>query len=301
MSENENEPHIFTREFPVEFSQDGDGRTLEARIVPYNVEAIVSDPPYFRPYKEMFVPGAFERQLNAANRVDVLLNFEHSQSINDVVGHGISLESREDALYGKFRIHDDQSGNKALTLVNEGVLTGLSVEFMGRATRMVDGVRHRVKAHLDKVALCRPGLSAYKNAEVLAVRTQEEIIEELKVEESPERVERLQRIGFEAIMLRAIVRKPWSGAAAGYEDDEWQAACVLDRGESFDTAKTRYAMPVLEPNGDLNVNGLHAAASRLNQVSASATAKAAAARKLVRYYRQADETPSPGLVAAAAR
>ena len=46
---------------------------------------------------------------------------------------------------------------------------------------------------------------------------------------------------------------------------------------------------------------MHAAASRLNQAQAPAGAKAAAARKLARYYRQAQEDPPPVMMAMAGR
>ena len=75
----------------------GDGRTIsEARIVPYNTPATVSDPPDFRLYQEMFVPGAFERQVNAPNRVPVWLNFEHEQGIRGLIGSGTELSDRAD-------------------------------------------------------------------------------------------------------------------------------------------------------------------------------------------------------------
>jgi hypothetical protein len=156
-------------------------------------------------------------------------------------------------------------------------------------------VKQRVKAHLDNVALCRPGLSAYKSAEVIAVRTDPVVIENPAVDEA------LERIGFEPMLRRAIVRKPWDGSQGRFDDEQWQASCILDRGERFDTVKSRWAFPVLEPNGDLNVNGMHAAAARLNQTTAGTQAKAKAARKLVRYYRQAGETPPASLTQMASR
>jgi HK97 family phage prohead protease len=296
ITEAESERTVFTRVFPVEFAQEGDGRTLEARIVPYNVSATVSDPPYFHPYQEMFVPGAFERQLSAANRVEVFLNFEHGQTPSDIIGHGIALEERDDALYGKFRIHDDATGNKALLLVNEGVLTGLSAEFYGKTSRMVEGVRQRVKAHLDKVSLCRSGIAAYKDAEVLAVRT--EAVQFEPVALAPEVSQRLERIGFEPLARRTVVTSPWDDSPEQFEDEQWQMSCVLDRGTTVE-GKARYALPVLEPNGDLNLNALHTAASKIGQVFSGD--KPAAARKLVRYYRMAGETPPASLLSAASR
>lgn len=88
----------------------------------------------------------------------------------------------------------------------------------------------------------------------------------------------------------AVSNEPWSNfAQSDYTDAQWQHACILDRGEG-NTAKERYALPVYEPDGDLNRNGVHAAAARLagagGGVKAPAAAKRAAARKLVSLYRE---------------
>lgn len=174
--ERDQKQGVFRR--TVGFSLEGDGRTLETRIVPYNVSAEVADPPNWQPYREMFLPGAFDEQVNAVARagrkVNIYLNFEHQQGLDGVVGHSINLADREDALHGTFRVLDHPDGDKALQLINEGVLTGLSIEFREpkkrKAWRLVDGVKQRFSAHIDKVSLCR--FPAYQQAQVLAVRTE---------------------------------------------------------------------------------------------------------------------------------
>jgi HK97 family phage prohead protease len=157
----------YTRQFQAELTA-GDGRTIEARIVPYNTAATVADPPEWRPYQEMFVPGAFERQVNAPNRVRIWLNFEHEQGIRGLIGYGTELHDRADALYGTFHVQPNTDGDKALDLVKSGMLTGVSMEFASKAQRMVDGVMRRLRAHIDKVSLCRD--PAYADAQVVAVR-----------------------------------------------------------------------------------------------------------------------------------
>lgn len=98
----------------------------------------------------------------------------------------------------------------------------------------------------------------------------------------------------------AISERPWDGSAGRFSDEQWQRATILDRGASYDTAKTRYALPIREPNGDLSRAGAHAAAARINQVDASAEAKAAAKRRLVAAYRQLGDEPPDVLTADAA-
>lgn len=165
----------FVRMFPVELAE-GDGRTLETRIAPYNVSAMVSDPPDYRPYQEMFLPGAFERQVNAANTagrtLGIWLNFEHEQGLRGIIGRGTQLRDQPDGLYGTFRMDEGADADKALRFVNDGELTGLSMEFRAvkGGSRWLDGVRQRLHAHIDRVSLCR--FPAYQQAQVLAVRTE---------------------------------------------------------------------------------------------------------------------------------
>lgn len=299
------ERETIVREFPVEFSE-GDGRTLEARIVPFNTPTVVRDNGG-EPYTETWLPGAFENQTRAANRV--LLNFEHEPGLGGVVGHGTDLVERDDALYGTFRVLDGPDGDKTLQLVNEGMLTGISLEAVALRSVKRGSIVQRVRAHLDKVSLCR--FPAFKEAQVLAVREGEPEPEEPEPAPEPEPVpavaersqvdEVLERVGYAPLLTRVIVRTPWDGSAARFEDEEWRRSCILDRGADFETAKQRYGYPVLEPSGDLNINGMHAAAARLNQASASPAQKAAAARKLIRYYNQAGEKPPPSLRALAGR
>lgn len=324
MDKDHDDREVLVREFPVEFSAEGDGRTLEARIVPYNTPTRVADPPDYVPYEETWLPGAFEKQQRAADRIKVWLNFEHDGGLRGIVGHGISLEERGDALYGCFRVHENADGDKALQLVRDGLLSGISLEAKALRSRRLNGVVERVRAHLDKVSLCRE--PAFKEAQVLALREAsvdeepEPVVEpepEIVVEPDPEfekaaeraavldealeRVgyepwrkrsadEALEHIGYAPIAVSAITRKPWDGSPVRFEDDEYQRACLIDRGGDA-PVKERCVLPVLEPNGELSYAALAYAARKLNQANASEEQKTAAARKLLRYYRLAEMTP----------
>jgi HK97 family phage prohead protease len=166
------------RTFHSQLSQAGDGRTIEARILPYGEAAVVGDPPWAPKeiYRELFMRGAFDNQTRAANRLKVWMSFEHDQGLRGIVGHGLSLEDREDALYGTFRIHENQDGDKALSLVREGLLTGVSIEFEPVRSARRNGIVERLKAHLDTVSLVREG--AYESARVLSVRSKPVMIDE---------------------------------------------------------------------------------------------------------------------------
>jgi len=290
---------------------EGDGRTLHVRIVPYDTPATVTDPPYFTPYQEAWHSDAFEAQLRAIGTPGerkVLLNWEHEPGISNVIGEAVGLESRPgDGLYGVFRILEGQDGDKALQLVKSKTVTHVSLEANATRSERRDGIVWRIAAKLKNVALARAGIAAFPQAQVLAVRTEEEPEPEPEPAPEPDEPESekhidevLARIGVEPMIKRAVVSRPWDGSAARFEDDEYERSCLVCRtGDG--TVKERCSLPVLEPNGDLNTNGMHAAASRLNQTSLSPQLKAQAARKLMRYYRQAGETPPSMLTAMAGR
>lgn len=108
----------------------------------------------------------------------------------------------------------------------------------------------------------------------------------------------------DAVTAAAVSDRPWSDfTAADYNDEQWERACILDRGEG-DTAKQRWALPIREPDGTLNRNGVHAAAAALagarGGVDAPADAKEAAAGRLRSAYRDLGEDPPDSLVASAA-
>ena len=155
-----------------------DGRNVEMLCAPYDEPAVVADPPPWgdgSPYEESFARGAFDAALKAPNRV--LLEFEHFHpGLSGVLGHATELDSRDDALYGRFRVGEHPDGDKALALIRDGVLTAASVFFQPIKTmRMRDGTMRRLKVRLDRVAIARSG--AYPSAKVLAVRTAPVIVE----------------------------------------------------------------------------------------------------------------------------
>ncbi len=182
--------------------EPGDGRTVDCRIVPYGEQIEHNDGlgglPVGMPYREEWMAGAFAGQERAANRV--LANVEHEEGLAGIVGHGTMLREQPDGLYGSFKIHEDAAGDKALLMINEGILTTVSLEARARKTvRTRDGVIQRVKAHLRAVAFARFG--AYAGATILAVRApaiEDEVVidEALLMPEMPdETIERCRRLG----------------------------------------------------------------------------------------------------------
>lgn len=190
LPEDVTRPEPLRRTFAAELTA-GDGRTVDVRIVPYGQTARVSDGG--PAYEEEWMPGVFSHQLNAANRV--LANFEHERGIGGVVGHGLALREASDGFHGSFRLHPTADGDKALMLVQEGVLDGVSLEaFPVKNVRTATGVMQRVKANLRAIALCRT--PAFADARVLAIREEITFDEDmLPPDIDPELAERCRRLG----------------------------------------------------------------------------------------------------------
>lgn len=96
---------------------------------------------------------------------------------------------------------------------------------------------------------------------------------------------------------RAISDASWDPEEGSYSIEEWRRACLIDTGEGDPDSKDRYKLPVREPSGDLNRNGVHAAAGRIHEVDAPEAKKKAAANALVSIYKNdLKEDPPQALV-----
>ncbi len=280
---------------------DGDGRTLYARIVPYNTPTVVSDAPHYIEYQEAFRADAFDAQLKAAGTAGerpVFLNFEHEPGLRGIIGRAVQLMSRSDGLYGEFRILDGVDGDKALALIRDKVLSGMSLEANASRSEMKNGVVWRTVARIKNAALTRTGIQAYPGAQVLAVRTNESEPDPPPEGDPPTdpdvASETLERLGVEPLHRGAVVTRPWDDSVARFTDDEYQRSCLVERAGEW-------LLPILEPNGDLNVNAMREAATKLSRSSMDIELKAKAARRLVRYYRMAGEEAPAYLKATASR
>jgi HK97 family phage prohead protease len=85
----------------------------------------------------------------------------------------------------------------------------------------------------------------------------------------------------------AISEGTWDGSASRFTDAQYEKSCVLDRSKCGGDAakgsvKERCSLPIREPNGDLSRAGVHAAASRINQVKDACPAAISAAKSQLR-------------------
>jgi HK97 family phage prohead protease len=172
-----------------------EGRIVEGCCVPYGEASKVRDGPDGPAYYEVFEPGAFSRQIRAADKLE--LRYEHRDGLEDSVGVCRALHEEAHGLFGTFAVYDDELGNRALNMVRSGILKGLSIEFSDRFThwkRNAQGAVVRQKCLLHHVALVRE--PAHAGALVTAVRSREQMLGEIDLPEVPdEQLERLRAVG----------------------------------------------------------------------------------------------------------
>jgi hypothetical protein len=172
----------------------GEGRTLEGCCVPYGEAAQVRDNPDGPAYFEVFEPGAFKRQINAAARLE--LRYEHRDGLPDSVGVCRELHEESSGLYGVFAVHRGAFGDQALELVREGILPGFSIGFTDRYThwkRTPEGTVVRRSCQLHEISLVRT--PAYKGAVITAQRSAFDIDELRYQPVSDQQLETLRAVG----------------------------------------------------------------------------------------------------------
>jgi uncharacterized protein len=174
-----------------------EGRILEGCCVPYGEAQKVRDAPDGPAYYEVFQPGAFRKQLKAADKLE--LRYEHRDELAHSIGVCRALHEEASGLYGEFKIHDDPLGDRALNMVREGILPGFSVSFWDTFThwkRNAEGAIERMDCRLDHVALVRQ--PAYVGALVTGMRSREELLGEIELPEvADEQLERLRAVGIQ--------------------------------------------------------------------------------------------------------
>lgn len=162
-------PDLMRRTFQLQLAAaEGAGRIVEGRCVPYGVETMVADAGT-DPYREVFLPGAFQRAVKAPTRVS--FRFRHGDALADWIGRGLEFTEDDDGLTGSLRVTESAFGDHALALIDDGIIRGLSVGFLDlarRVQRTASGAIIRARCHLAEVSLVPE--SAYVGAEVTGRR-----------------------------------------------------------------------------------------------------------------------------------
>jgi HK97 family phage prohead protease len=270
---------ILVRTFAVQ-AHAGDGRTINVRVVPFNEVADVADPPDFKPYKEQFMPGAFARNEPHAHRIR--LRSDHAaldenggrkSGTSGIVGNGVKLTETDGGYEGEFKFLDTPDALTARELVLNGGYDGVSAEFLPiKSVRTKDGIVQRQVAHLDSVALATG--PAYSTASILSLR-EEQIVDESMLPPAPNLalLDRCAELGIDlpegmAVLLsRSYTEQPWDGSEGRWDTAEaYCNAVAIDLNiAGAAPTKARCHLPYKEPTGEINVNGVKAALSRIGQ------------------------------------
>lgn len=163
---------VHMREFPYtfevrDFADDGDGRTVYGRIVPYGeTTQFVDIYDGARIKQERFEYGALEPQTHGQAWSRVALSFQHDDGFPNTIGYGRQLQELKDGAYATFRLYKPDA-EKAAEMIRESH-QGLSVEFEPKRDSYDNGVVVRQRVHIRRVGITPD--PAYLGAEVLAVR-----------------------------------------------------------------------------------------------------------------------------------
>ena len=101
---------------------------VDARLITYEHRAQIAEDMW-----EVFTRGAFEGAVAEPHRVKVS-NQQHDMSVT--IGRAIELRDEQDGLYGRLKIADTSAGRDVLTLLRDGVLDELSIEFVPQKRHM---------------------------------------------------------------------------------------------------------------------------------------------------------------------
>jgi HK97 family phage prohead protease len=160
---------VRTFDVDLEVRDDGEGRTLFGRAVPYGETINLPG----GDGKERFAYGAFARQVAAGQFGGIKLFDSHQNRMSgqQPIGKTAMLAEREDGLHGAWPLYNTSRANDALELVRTGEVTGLSIGFKvtGKPTLGADGAYERTAAHLDHIVLTHE--PAYASAGVTAIRS----------------------------------------------------------------------------------------------------------------------------------
>jgi uncharacterized protein len=137
------------------------GRTITGLAVPYGV------PTRIGPYVETMVRGVFADATEAPDEVKVMAAHAHDTL---PIGRALSLTETPEGLLAELLVSDTTAGRDVLTLVRDGVATGLSVGFVPVVDQWnADRTAvMRTRAALIEVSVV--AFPAYEDARIAAVR-----------------------------------------------------------------------------------------------------------------------------------
>ena len=205
-----------------------DGRTVTARLVPWDMPQPVADRSGRQQYVETFARGGLTVDLDR-----VLVEREHD---GPVVGILTATEDRDDGLYGTIRMSRSQVGSDTLADVEERILRSVSVDFLDLPVSPGTQQVTRTAAQLRRVAFV---MDAALDAPVVSVRsipapsatpTTEETRTMSDIQAMPEVIE---ATAVEVLTPAPVVEQVVEHRSAPARPTAQRSPAVLERFESF--------------------------------------------------------------------
>jgi HK97 family phage prohead protease len=198
--------------------RDGDaGLTVTGLVVPYGVETPITEtrPDGVIRYREMFVPGAFQRAQRVPYRTT--LTYDHDTSVGYRLGYGLGFTDTPEGLVGEFKL-DGSTAAKARDILGSSHRS-FSVGFWSinpRAfTERADSLVVRKSVHLDHVAaVAEP---AYQGAGVTSIRSAEPDLdgEPTEAEIAAEQQQRADAQLLADLEMLAAEQEKWNALRSG--------------------------------------------------------------------------------------
>jgi HK97 family phage prohead protease len=145
----------------LEVRETPEGRTLSGLAVPYDV------PTKIGPYVETMARGVFADATEDPATVKVMAAHNYDTL---PIGRAIALREDEDGLHADLLVSDTAAGRDVLTLVRDGVATGLSVGFVPLEDEWTADRTAVVRRRAALVEISVTAMPAYPDAQIAAVR-----------------------------------------------------------------------------------------------------------------------------------
>lgn len=173
MSDETFEVVTIQRSMPLDdIALEGDGRTLVARLMRWNVVNEVSDDG-ISVYRERWKKGVFANNISRMmeRKARWPLFAAHPRPGHSTflpVGVAASIHEREDGPWMTGRISRTQMGDEIVELIRDGALPGVSVGARVVRTTLDGSIRDRVEAAINEITITP--FPALHGADILALR-----------------------------------------------------------------------------------------------------------------------------------
>ncbi|GGM55569.1 hypothetical protein GCM10012275_28330 [Longimycelium tulufanense] len=306
---------LLTRAFEFEATDDkqhGDGRTLEGYA------AVFDEPTEIDSWEGRFVEtiarGAFRKTLREGEPV---LQFDHGKDPRTgtvPIGSFQKLSEDDRGLSVQARLFDNPVVEPIRQAIEGRAIKGMSFRFRVTRDEWRDNVGKLLKGNEIDELLWHPGDRGPLQRTIKEVQlfelgpvvhpayTSTTVGVRSLTEEDRKAIAAEYARTAAADEETRVSDKPWSQfSQADYTIEQWRRATLIAVKGSQSDNKEDYKLPVREPDGTLNRNGVHAAAQRIGQVEGVSPEKVrAAARKLVSHYRNdLNEDPPESLLSLA--